>query len=389
MQAPGPRVLDDVGSVAVAGSKAPTGSSGGPHVPLHVRGVALPSGEWTEFWIAGGRLTNERSPGATTVVDGGWLLPGLVDAHTHPGAERPGDPLDEGLLRRHGREYVSAGVTLIRVPGSADRLPPWFGGEPEQPRVVPAGHWLAPPGMFYDGWARRVDEALLADAAVEESVASGGWCKIYADWVVDEQGLDRPALSGDLLTEVTTRVHAVGGRVAVHAQTFDGARAAVFAGVDSLEHGLGLDESLLDRMASQGTALVPTFTVWSTFHAVASAARSHRFRDWFHRSYARLRRVAGAANEAGVTLLAGTDSYGTVVLPHGGVAREVRYLAAAGLPPQAAVGSASWTARSFLGLPGLQNGAPADLVAYDRDPRADLDVLNSPTRIILRGRVIR
>jgi imidazolonepropionase-like amidohydrolase len=158
---------------------------------------------------------------------------------------------------------------------------------------------------------------------------------------------------------------------------------------DTLEHGLGLDLGLLDRMARQGTALVPTFTVWVTFHDVARAARSARFRGWFHAAYARLGPLVSAAYEAGVTVLAGTDSYGTSVLPaRRRVAGEVRHLAAAGVPA-AALGAASWTARSFLGCPGLEEGAAADLVAYDRDPRTDLGVLDIPARIILRGRVVR
>jgi imidazolonepropionase-like amidohydrolase len=364
-------------------------SRSGRQPTLHVRGVALPSEETVEYWVQNGTLTAEPVPGAVTAVNGGWLLPGLVDAHTHPGAERPGDPLDAALLRRHGRQHLSAGVTLIRVPGSADRLPSWFGAEPDQPRVVSAGHWLALPGMFYDGWALRVDDAGLADAAVAEALASGGWCKVYADWVGDEHDLDTPPLPAHQLAELTRRVHAVGGRVAVHAQTAEGARAAVDAGVDSLEHGLGLDPTLLDRMAAQHTALVPTFTVWDTYEEVARCARSQRFREWFRAAHARLGPLVSAAYEAGVTVLAGTDSYGTAVLPHGQVAGEVRRLAASPISPTAAIGAASWTARSFLGHPGLEDGAPADLVAYDRDPRTDLGVLDTPARVIHRGRVVR
>jgi imidazolonepropionase-like amidohydrolase len=364
-------------------------SERGPIEGLHVRGVALPSEEAVEFWIKDGTLTREPVPGVVTAVDGGWLLPGLVDAHTHPGAERPGDPLDAALLRRHGREHLSAGVTLLRVPGSAERLPTWFGAEPDQPRVVSAGRWLALPGMFYEGWARHVSEAELTDAAVEEALASGGWCKVYADWVVDEQGLDAPPLSTDRLAELTRQVHAVGGRVAVHAQTAEGARAAVEAAADSLEHGLGLDVALLDRMAGQNTALVPTFTVWATFEEVARSARSDRFRQWFHAAHARLGPLVSAAYEAGVTVLAGTDSYGTAALPHGKVAGEVRHLAASPIPPEAAIGAASWIARSFLGFQGLEQDAPADLVAYDRDPRTDLSILDTPARVIHRGRIVR
>ncbi|WP_223166688.1 amidohydrolase family protein [Nonomuraea sp. SYSU D8015] len=357
--------------------------------PMHLRGIALPSEEAVEFWVRDGLLTDEPVPGATTVVDGGWLLPGLVDAHTHPGAEQPGDPLDADLLRRHGREHLAAGVTLLRVPGSADRLPSWYGTEPDQPDVVSAGRWLGLPGMFYEGWARHVGEAELAGAAVQEALASGGWCKIYADWVVDEGGLDGPHLPADRLAEATRRVHAAGGRVAVHTQTAEGARAAVEAGVDSVEHGLGLELDLLDRMAAQRTALVPTFTVWRTFEQVARASRSTRFRDWFRAAHARLGPLVSAAYEAGVTVLAGTDSYGTAVLPHGRVSGEVHHLAAAPMPVAAAIGAASWTARCFLGFPCLEPGAPAEVVAYGHDPRADPGVLGHPARIVHRGRLVR
>ncbi|GAA2854066.1 hypothetical protein Acy02nite_49670 [Actinoplanes cyaneus] len=59
---------------------------------------------------------------------------------------------------------------------------------------------------------------------------------------------------------------------------------------------------------------------------------------------------------------------------------------AAGVPPHRAVGTASWTARSGLGLPGLADGAPADAVVFDADPRADLSQLGKPRAVIVRGR---
>jgi imidazolonepropionase-like amidohydrolase len=90
-----------------------------------------------------------------------------------------------------------------------------------------------------------------------------------------------------------------------------------------------------------------------------------------------------AAHEAGVTVLAGTDSF-----PCGTVASEVQWLVRCGLSPESALGAASWSARSWLGLPGLVDGAPADLVAYDTDPTLDIAALSHPRRIILRGRVI-
>ena len=103
-----------------------------------LRGVVLPDDEERDLYVAGDRISFEPLGGAEPVVDGGWLLPGLVDVHTHPGAEHPGDPLDAALLREHGDQHRDAGVTLLRVPGSAARLPAWFGQDDRLPRVYGA-----------------------------------------------------------------------------------------------------------------------------------------------------------------------------------------------------------------------------------------------------------
>jgi len=77
---------------------------------------------------------------------------------------------------------------------------------------------------------------------------------------------------------------------------------------------------------------------------------------------------------------------GTSLRPR--VASESAWPARAGLPAGAALGAASRTARSRLGLPGLVDGAPADLVAYDTDPTADPAALDHPRRMVLRGHVV-
>jgi imidazolonepropionase-like amidohydrolase len=89
-----------------------------------------------------------------------------------------------------------------------------------------------------------------------------------------------------------------------------------------------------------------------------------------------------------VTVLAGTDSLGGPEAPHGKVAQEIHWLARAGVPTEAALGSGSWIARRWLGLPGLEEGAPADVVVYRADPRQELTLLVEPSRVMLRGRVI-
>jgi imidazolonepropionase-like amidohydrolase len=96
--------------------------------------------------------------------------------------------------------------------------------------------------------------------------------------------------------------------------------------------------------------------------------------------------VVRAAHEAGVPVFAGTDAGGGI--EHGRVAEEIRALAAAGLPAEAALAAGSWAARDWLGLPCVEEGALADLVVYDADPRADLDVLARPRLTMLRGRIV-
>ena len=139
---------------------------------LHVRGTVLPEREERSVWIDGGVLREDPAADAETVADGGWLVPGLVDVHTHPGAERPGDPFDEAVLRRHLADHAAAGVLLIRAPGAAARIPGWAHDADGLPRVRSAGPWLATPGRFFPGWGRHVTEAELAGAAVQEAAAA-------------------------------------------------------------------------------------------------------------------------------------------------------------------------------------------------------------------------
>jgi imidazolonepropionase-like amidohydrolase len=354
---------------------------------MHVRGVALPSGEPFEGWIDGGRLSLAPVPGAQTVVDGGFLLPGLADAHSHPGRGGLGAPLDEGKLAADLRAHAAAGVTVVRAAGSPDRpLPAGLRPPaPGLPQVIDAGVPLGVPGQFPAGAGTLVAPQDLPEAAVAHCrAAGGGWCKIYADWIVDSGTLaDPPLTPPGALAAAVRAVHAGGGRVAVHALHPDACRAVVEAGADSLEHGLWLDPGLLPRMAAQGTALTPTITVWAR-QLDAIEAEPGPAGKWFLDGLHRLPWLAAQARAAGVTVLAGTDSE-----PHGRVTDEIRRLARA-LPAAAALAAASWSARAFLGLPpALSHGGRADLVAYPRDPREDLAVLDEPARVIVAGELLR
>ncbi len=344
-----------------------------------IRGIVLPDREQRSFWIVDGRLQVEPGQARGTVIDGGWLLPGLVDVHTHPGTEQPGDAFEDAMLRQHLLTHRDAGILAIRAPGMAARLPDWVHDDPELPRVRAAGRWLATPGRFFPGYGRDVAEADLVAACVEEAAASGGWCKIIGDWRFGE-----PPVPLEILTAATNAVHAQGGRVAVHCMTPDGCRNAVLAGADSLEHGMHLDPGLLDRMAQQGTALVPTLAAFGDDLGAMRARPASPGRDSWLRGWEGMAANVRAAHEAGVMVLAGTDT-----VPFGTVANEVNWLIRAGVPIEAAVGAGSWVARSWLGLDNLVDGGSADLIGYDRDPTLDPTVLATPRLIVLRGQLVK
>ena len=343
---------------------------------LRIRGVALPGGDVVDLFADGDRWTDDPVRGAGLAAEG-WLLPGLVDAHTHPGADEPGKPFDEAVLRDDLRAHVAAGVTMIRSPGLAGEPPAWFGLDDDVPRAVHAGPWIAQHGQFFDGWGRRADHAELPAVAASQA-ARTGWAKIIADWYPE----DEPVPAG-VLAAVVEAVHAVGGRVAVHSQQAAGGAAAVAAGADSLEHGMCLDPELLPRMAERGIALTPTLQVLTATLDVVRERPDGPRKDWYLRGATAHPNLVAAAAEAGVTILAGTDS-----APHGRVADEIRALAAAGLRAHDALAAGSWAARRYLGLGGLTPGAPADAVVYDADPRTDLTQLDSPRAVILRGRLV-
>ncbi|HXT93407.1 MAG TPA: amidohydrolase family protein [Trebonia sp.] len=342
---------------------------------IRVRGTALPEEDVVDLYAAGDRWTADPVPGAELVAEG-WLLPGLVDAHTHPGAEARGNPLDEAVLRADLREHLAAGVTLIRAPGLAGDPPSWFGRDDDVPRAMHAGPWIAQHGQFFDGWGRRADTGELPGLAAAQA-ARTGWAKVIVDW-----GPDEAVLPSGVLRQVVAAVHAAGGRLAVHSQHADGGAAAVAAGVDSLEHGMGLDPALLPQMARQGTALTPTLSVITGSMAKVRERPDSPRKQWYLAGAEVHGQLAAAAAEEGVTLLAGTDSR-----PCGRVADEIRALVDAGVPAHQAIGAASWASRSYLGMAGLTEGAPADAVVYDADPRRDLSQLAAPSAVILRGQI--
>jgi len=137
-------------------------------------------------------------------------------------------------------------------------------------------------------------------------------------------------------------------------------------------------------MARRGTALVPTLINVDTFGDIAAGAqRFPTYAAHMRELLAGSRALVRSAVEAGVPVYAGTDAGGGIA--HGRIVDEIIALRGAGHPD--ALGAASWAARDWLGRPGLEPGAPADLVVYRSDPRRfDGDVVRRPLLIMLRGR---
>ncbi|KAA2266166.1 amidohydrolase family protein [Solihabitans fulvus] len=342
---------------------------------LRLVGVTLPDGLARELFVLDGRITFTRPAAEVrTIVDGGWLLPGLVDMHAHPGLSH-GDAEDP--FRAACADLLDQGVTAARVPGLPVPLPPDADTDPELPTLTVAETWLLHSSLG-EGMSlhRHVDDLGAAAAA---AARPGGWVKIIGDW---EPDADPAPL--DQVRAAVLAAHAAGARVAVHCQTAAGCAVAVAAGVDSLEHGMHLDHALLPTMAAQGTAFVPTI---ATFADEAERVRSKPAgprRDWYLNGLDGLAPSVAAAVEAGVRVFAGTDSP-----PRSGLADEIGHLHRAGLSTADAIGAASWAARDWLGWQGLVEGAPADLVALDTDPRLDLAALRHPRLVLLRGRIVR
>jgi imidazolonepropionase-like amidohydrolase len=355
---------------------------------LHLSGVVLPAGEHRELWVYEGRITFERVPGAETVVRDGWLLPGLVDAHCHIGIAEGGGFVDDlPGLRDQTLVERAAGVLALRDCGSPvdTRM---LDDEPDLPRIVRAGRHLAAPRRYIPGLAVELAPDELAAETRVQARRGDGWVKLVGDWIDRDRGDLAPEWPAEAVRAAIAAAHEEGARVTAHTFGTDALPALIAAGIDCIEHGTGLTEELIGEMAARGTAVVPTLINVENFPGFAAAGEQKfpAYASTMRRLHASAGAVVRAAFEAGVPVFAGTDAGGGIA--HGRIADEVRALHAAGLPAEAALAAASWAARTWLGLPGIDEGAPADVVVYDTDPRADLDALAKPARMILRGRVV-
>ncbi|HUA49436.1 MAG TPA: amidohydrolase family protein [Solirubrobacteraceae bacterium] len=359
------------------------------------------------------------APEGSLDLEGRTVTPGLIDAHAHlssdisrsPGFGPPpalkGElprPRELGyfVLAKSARVLLAAGITTVRDVGSYDdeaialreavRL-----GIVEGPRIFSCGRIIsatAPGGAIFGTMYREADGADDMRRAVREQLRRGAdFVKLMATGARSVLAEDpEPAqMTAAELEAIVDEAHRMGVRVAAHVEGLSGARLAVDAGVDTIEHGLSLhrEPRLLDAMARSGIVLVPTL---STFHDLAE-----RFTDKFapalveqakrqlEEAYATL----VAARSAGVTLAMGHDSG-----PPGDNAIELVRMVAGGLLPLEGISAATHGSALALGLPDVgtvQPGAVADLLVIDGDPVEDVRIVCQPERIsivIQNGRVV-
>lgn len=331
------------------------------------------------------------------------LLPGLIDAHVHLAISHT-DLAEQHLphalhalrMASNARRQLRAGVTTVRDLGARDGLDLQLREAFAQglalgpryqvsgtPLVAVAGHAAFMGRPVADAAAARREAAALIEQGVD-------WLKLMVTGGLStaDAGPDAQQLPGEVIAAVVEVAHAAGVRVAAHAVAGPGVRAAVEAGVDTLEHGYWLDDATIAAMRERGTVLVPTRTV---VRLVAEGVTMDgvrpppRVQETARRAEAVHADTVRRAFEAGVTIVAGTD-YG-----HGTLPLEVALLAATGMGPLAALRAATSDAARALRRPDLGTltpGARADLLVVRGDPTREASALREPLLVIQRGRVL-
>ncbi|MFG3096246.1 amidohydrolase family protein [Streptomyces sp. NPDC048202] len=360
------------------------------HAVLHVKGRVLagPDDVRDELWVVGGRVTYDRPAGAGDVrAIEGWALPGLVDAHCHVGLGAHG-PVDADTAEKQALTDREAGALLIRDAGSPSDTR-WVDDRDDLPKIIRAGRHIARTRRYIRGYAHEIEPADLVAYVGQEARRGDGWVKLVGDWIDRGVGDLAPCWPREAVEAGIAEAHRLGARVTAHCFAESSLRDLVESGIDCIEHATGLTLDLIPLFAERGVAIVPTLVNIATFPDLAAGGEK-RYPHWsahMRRLHERRYDTVRDAYDAGIPVYVGTDAGGS--LPHGLVAAEVAELVTAGIPPVEALAATSWAARAWLGRPGLEEGAPADLVVYESDPRADVRVLAAPRRVVLNGLVVQ
>jgi imidazolonepropionase-like amidohydrolase len=376
------------------------------------------------LWIEGERIkevghaseVQAHAPKSAKVIDLGraTILPGLIDCHTHIMARIPEG--DDGYILNlatksqafralegayNARITLQAGYTTIRDvenegSGYADvALRDAINqGLAEGPRMQVATRAIAAVGQYnpfglspdltnFPTGAQMVSGVEEARRAVREQIGHGAdLIKVYADW-------EHPTLTVDEIRVVVEEAHQQGLKVAAHATTVEGIKNAVTAGVDSIEHGHGIDRSDLELMKTKGTFLVPTVGV------IDALVERHKNdpgtpeqRQHFEAFLQGIQQEIQMAMSLGVKIASGFDA--AEADGQGKNANELIALTKRGMPALQAIRAATVNAAELLNwqdkVGALEPGHYADVIAVDGDPLADITVLQR-VQFVMKGGV--
>lgn len=352
---------------------------------LKFHGPVLPDGDVRDVFVVDGQVTFEHQAGAEVVADG-WLLPGMVDAHNHLGLE-DGGGVSEQETEQQAIADRDSGVLLMRDCGSPVDTR-WVQERDDLPRLVRAGRHIARTRRYIKNYAHEVEPEDLAAVAAQEARNGDGWIKLVGDWVSRDEGDLMPSFPAEAFRGAIDAAHAEGAKVTAHCFGRDVLQGLLDAGIDCIEHGTGLSVEQVEQMASSGVALVPTVQQTGKFpqHAAAGREKFPAYAATMDDLFEHRRTALMSAWEAGVELYVGTDGGG--VARHGEIVGEIEAMVDMGIPAEDVLAAASWRGRQWLGWRGLEEGAEADFVVLDADPRQDLSTLRRPRAVVLRGAVV-
>lgn len=352
--------------------------------------------------VSDGRIrTVERDsrtvPTDARVIDlqGRYVLPGFIDAHVHirtfDAAERA---LRSGVTtaRSMGVGFADVGLRELSTAGRIEAPEILAAGYHVRPRPadgffidVPDVGDLLEPGVRGPAALRRMVQAM-----VERDV---DWIKVNATERAGLPNTDprKPTFLLDELAALVDEADRVERPVAAHAHGDEGGRAAVQAGVRSIEHGTYLSERTLRMMAERGTYLVPTIAVVEDLASPGGDYDDPVLRIRGRHMLPQIRRTAARAHALGVKIAAATDTgYGpesTLRIP-----LELEELVRVGLTPAQAIRAATTVAAELLGVADhtgrIAPGLDADLIVVDRNPLEDVGALHDILLVMNDGHVV-
>lgn len=338
------------------------------------------------------------------IMTGKTILPGLIDCHVHLALDGSPDPMSKITtladpmatihMVKHGEATLRAGVTTVRDLGSKNFIDLQVrdavnSGLINGPRMLCAGQMICITGGH--GWPLgcEADGPDAVRQAARKQIKAGVDCvKFMATGGVLTKG-SRPGVPQLELEELKAGIeeaHKVSLKTAAHSQGPEGSRNAVLAGIDSLEHGIGLSEETIEEMVKRNVFLVPTFSPPVNIMARGEEAgipkefveKTKRVEDEHIRSVFR-------AKKAGVKIAMGTDA-GTPFNRHGENPFELLHMTEFGFSAAEAIVSATSTAAELLGLEEkigtIAPGKLADLLIVEGNPLEDIRVLTDPGRIV-------